>query len=333
MRAQPAAGKVACAGILVADIFVPPLPALPEAGALLATDDFLLDTGGCAANTGVGLARLGADVVVCGVAGSDVFGDFVEGSLRARGIDTSAIRRGTEAGTSKTVVLTVTGEDRRFLHTFGANAQFGAADLGAPALRDAAVLYLGGYLVLPGLDPDSTAAALAAARGRGALVVLDVVVPAGAAPSLDALRPVLPHVDAFMPNDDEARVLTGEDDPRAQARCFLAMGCRSVIITRGSSGTLLMEAGAVWETDVYPIDFVDGSGSGDAFAAGYILGMLEDWPPEPRLRLASAVGASACTRLGCTAGVFSRSEAERFVAEGTLEVRRSPASGAPRAGG
>ena len=42
--------RVLCAGILVADIFVPSLPSLPAAGELCATDDFLLDTGGCAAN-------------------------------------------------------------------------------------------------------------------------------------------------------------------------------------------------------------------------------------------------------------------------------------------
>src|SRR5260370_10267956 len=51
---------ILCAGILVADIFVPPLAALPEAGQLLATDDFLIDTGGCAANVAAGPAKVGA---------------------------------------------------------------------------------------------------------------------------------------------------------------------------------------------------------------------------------------------------------------------------------
>ena len=50
---------VLCAGILVADLFVPPLVALPEAGQLVATEDFLMDSGGCAANTSTTLARLG----------------------------------------------------------------------------------------------------------------------------------------------------------------------------------------------------------------------------------------------------------------------------------
>ncbi|HSV74650.1 MAG TPA: carbohydrate kinase family protein [Chthonomonadales bacterium] len=324
MSDQPRSpGKVICAGILVADIFVPPLPELPAAGALLATEDFMLETGGCAANVGVGLARLGADASVCGLVGNDVFADFLRNSLEARGLDVTMVRQIEDLGTSKTVVLTVRGEDRRFLHTFGANAAFSASDMPVERLHGAHLLYLGGYLVLPGLEPDATAASMAAARARGMRTVLDVVVPKGSGVSLDALAPVLPHIDAFLPNDEEAEALTGLREPRAQAARFLELGCGSVVITQGSRGTLMAEGDSVWEAGVYPIDFVDGSGSGDAFAAGYILGMLCGWKPEQRLRFASAVGASACTRLGCTTGVFTREEADRFVASRALDVRVS----------
>src|ERR1041385_8907630 len=102
---------VLCAGVLVADIFVPPMPSLPEEGELRATDDFLLATGGCAANVAVGLAKLGLQTTVTGRVGADVFGDFIIGDLQANGIDTSAIRRSETTVTSKTVVLPVIGQD------------------------------------------------------------------------------------------------------------------------------------------------------------------------------------------------------------------------------
>ncbi|MBM3495353.1 MAG: carbohydrate kinase family protein [Armatimonadetes bacterium] len=313
-------GKVACAGILVADIFVPPLPRLPEAGALLATEDFLLETGGCAANTGTDLARLGADVTVCGVVGEDVFAEFLVGKLSERGLDTSAVRR-DEGGTSKTVVLTVSGEDRRFLHTFGANRRFVADDLRHPALEGADVLYLGGYIVLPSLDAEATGEVFAAARERGTKVVLDVVVPADCGPDRRALAAVLPHVDVFKPNDEEAEALTGLSDPRAQAERFLEMGCRCVVITQGGGGTLVAEGGKVWTAGVYPIHFVDGSGSGDAFDAGWILGMIEGWDTPTTLRYASAVGALACTRLGCTTAITGPEAVEAVMASHDLDVR------------
>lgn len=315
------AAKVACAGILVADIFVPPLPKLPEAGALLATDDFLLETGGCAANTGTVLARLGGSVSVCGVVGDDVFADFIERRLNANGLDTTAIRR-SAGGTSKTVVLTVKGEDRRFIHTFGANTQFTAEDLAHPSLADATILYLGGYLILPGLDPQATAEALRSFRGRGAMVFLDVVVPDDGISRLDAVLPLLPHVDVFKPNNEEAEALTGLADPRAQAERLMELGCRSVVISQGGKGTLYADATGVWTAGVYAIDFVDGSGAGDSFVAGYILGLLEGMSVEERLRFAGATGALACTRLGCTTGVTSRKAVEELMASQRLEVSR-----------
>src|SRR2546428_11685152 len=69
---------ILCAGILVADIFVPPLAALPEAGQLLATDDFLIDTGGCAGNVAEGPANLGAAAAGARKRRKDQLRDFPE---------------------------------------------------------------------------------------------------------------------------------------------------------------------------------------------------------------------------------------------------------------
>lgn len=66
------------------------------------------------------------------------------------------------------------------------------------------------------------------------------------------------------------------------------------------------------------VEVVDGSGAGDTFAAGFICGLVEGWPLERSFAFATAVGASACTALGCTAGVFSRQQAEDFVISHSL---------------
>ena len=68
---------------------------------------------------------------------------------------------------------------------------------------------------------------------------------------------------------------------------------------------------------------MDGSGAGDAFAAGFLYGLHEGWPTEETLRFGSAVGASACRRLGCTTGVFTREEAEAFLRRHALEIREA----------
>lgn len=308
--------QVLCTGILVADIFVPPLPTLPAAGELRATEDFLLDTGGCAANVATGLARLGIRTAVTGRVGSDVFGDFIENDLKAKGIDTSGIRRSNHMGTSKTVILPVVGEDRRFIHTFGANAEFSEGDIDLDVLPEKSVLYLGGFLIMPALQSESVASLFRKAKERGITTVLDVVVPVGdASDSMRLVTDILPFTDYFMPNDEEAHALTGETDPHRQAARFRDVGCGAVLITQGKHGTLLVSDSGQVELGTYSIDFVDGSGSGDAFAAGFITGLMEGWEMERTLTFASAIGASACTKLGCTTGVFTRAEAEAFIAE------------------
>jgi sugar/nucleoside kinase (ribokinase family) len=306
--------EVVCAGILVADIFVNPLPALPRAGELLATDDFLIDTGGCAANTATCLARLDVPVSISGKVGADLFGDFVANGLERKKVGVRGLRRSDTLGTSKTIILPVVGEDRRFIHTFGANADYRVADIDLASFAGVRVLCVGGYLVMPAFAPRELTAMMKAARSSGVKTVLDVVVPADdAGTSWPALAAVLPEVDLFLPNDEEARLLTGECEPGKQAERFLRAGCRAVVITRGRHGALYRDRSRSVETGVYKIETVDGSGSGDAFTAGCILGLLEGWEPSKMLRFASAIGASACMRLGCTTGVFTRAEAESFI--------------------
>jgi sugar/nucleoside kinase (ribokinase family) len=315
------APTVVCAGILVADLFVPPLPALPAAGQLFATDDFLLDTGGCAANTATSLATLGVPARVAGKVGDDLFGEFIARELQAKGVDTAGIARASGHGTSKTVVLTVAGEDRRFLHTVGANADFRVSDIEPGLLRGARALYVGGYLVMPRVVQEELADLFRTAQEEGLRTFLDVVVPHGdPSVSMEQLTRLLPYVDYFLPNDEEARALTGETEPLRQAERFLRSGCGTAVVTQGAEGTLLLSATERLTAPAYPIDFVDGAGSGDAFAAGFIAGVLEGWELPRVLRFASAVGASACTRLGCTTGVFTRDAAEAFVASHPLEV-------------
>ena len=305
---------VVCVGILVADLFVPPLPRLPEPGELLVTDGFLSEAGGCAANTATCLVRLGVEATVVGRVGNDSFGDFIDQDLRRKGVGTAGIRRSTSRGTSQTVILPVKGVDRRYIHTIGANADLTADDIDCALLSQARILYLGGYLVLPSLRQAEIAKILRFARSQGVHTVLDVVVPARThALSLDALADLLPYVDVFMPNEEEARVLTGEIEPSRQAARLVGAGCGTAIITRGPQGALLMSGQETIEVPAVSMPVVDASGAGDAFAAGYILGLLEGWSSAHALGFASVIGASACTQLGCTTGVFTRAQADTFL--------------------
>lgn len=299
---------VVCAGLIVADTFVPPLPRLPGPGELLATDDFLLGAGGCAANTAATLARLDVPVALVATAGADRLGDWLRADLAARGVDVTRVAASSRLATSQTVILPVTGEDRRYVHTAGANAELSVADIAAAA-GGARALVVGGFLALPGVRSPELAELFATARAAGVRTILDVVVPSGAADPARDLRPVLPHVDCFLPNQDEAAALTGEDAPAGQAEVLLGWGCASLVITRGAAGALFADARGSFQVRPPAVDVVDASGSGDAFTAGLVAGMLAGWDAERQVRFAAAVGASACRGLGCHTTIATRDEA------------------------
>jgi sugar/nucleoside kinase (ribokinase family) len=310
---------VVCAGVVVADHVCTPIDHLPAAGELVAADQLVLNIGGCASNAAMDLARLGVRAAVCGKVGDDVFGRFVADTLVAQGVDVQALAVDPSRSTSQTLIVNVKGEDRRFIHSFGANAGLSAADLDRVLAHPPRVLYVGGYLILPALDAEALADRFARARKAGTITILDVVTP-GPGDYLRQLRPVLPETDVFLPNADEAALILGEPDPLRQAQAFRELGARRVVITQGGHGAIVLSDTLRVRLGTYPVTPIDASGGGDAFDAGYIAGLLEGLSELDCLKLASAVGASCVRAVGTTAGVFTRAEAAAFIAEHELAV-------------
>jgi len=311
--------SVVCAGLVVADHVCPPLDHMPEPGELVAVDDLVLNIGGGAANTAVDLARLGVRVSVAARIGDDAFGRFATRFLQDAGVAANSIVIDPARPTSQTLIINVRGQDRRFIHMPGANAGFTAADLDSSLELKPRVLHIGYFLILPELRGDELAQRFRRARSAGTMTVLDVATP-GPGRYLEALEAVLPETDVFVPNTDEARLICGESDPLKQAELFHAMGARRVVITQGERGVVSISSDLRVRLGVYPTTFVDGSGGGDAFNAGYIAGLLDGKDELACLKLASALGASCVRAVGTTAGVFTRPEADQFIQDHELAI-------------
>jgi sugar/nucleoside kinase (ribokinase family) len=312
---------VVSAGILVADHLCDPIDHVPAAGELILCRSLPLAIGGCAANVAIDLARLGASAAVAGCVGADAFGRFIVETLTAADVDTQDIRRLEGAETSGSLIINVRGEDRRFIHAAGANARLAAIDIPLARVRAAKVLYVGGYLLMPALEGEPLAGLFREARAAGTKTVLDIVLP-GPGDHWHKLESVLAETDVFLPNHDEAAVLTGEHDPLAQARRFAAAGAGAVVITCGGSGSVVVSGSTALRAGAYEVDYQGGTGAGDAFDAGFIRGLLLGEDLAGCLRWGSAVGASCVRSISATDSVFTRREAEDFMARQTLAIER-----------
>ena len=308
-----------CAGILFADVACAPVPRLPKAGELVPTERMQLGLGGCASNTGLDLTRLGYRVGVSGCVGDDPFGRVIIEALAEGGVDATGIHRVPEVGSASSMIINVRGQDRRFISTPAACTKFTVPHIPADWVRQAKVIYVGGYLMMPGLETDEMVDLFRTARAAGTKTILDVVLY-GEPRYWERLAPLLRETDIFMPNDDEAALITGLQNPLQQAERFREAGARTVVITQGDKGTLLVADKLRLRAGVYPIEFVGGTGSGDAFDAGYIAGLLAGEDPAGCLRWGSALGASAVRAIGATEGVFNRAEAEAFMKQHSLTI-------------
>ena len=306
---------VLCAGIIVADHVCTPISHLPAAGELVLADQLLLTIGGCAANVG---GRSGQDGRPRrrGRPGRRrrLRPDRRRHAARARRRRRRCCRSRRGVDTSQTLIVNVAGQDRRFIHTFGANADF---QRGRHSARPCRTL----QGAVPGRLPadarrcsqEELAAVFAAARQAGVKTVLDVVTP-GPGDYLPQLEPLLPHVDVFLPNNHEAELITGETDPLRQAELFHRLGAGTVIITHGRRR---LGAGQRQDCGCGPACIRCRSWTAAAAATpsppATSTACCTAWHAEDCLRVASASVRSACA-IGTTPGVFTAPSARRLCA-------------------
>lgn len=292
---------VVCLGILVADAIARPVDEVPPRGALELVDEISLHGGGCALNTASALVRLGLDARVVGKVGADPFGDFILQLLDERGVDRRGVLQDSAVSTSATVVLVDSAGERTFLHLPGANGRLRREELDEDALFSGRALHVAGALVMPELDGSPTAGILEEAKARGLTTSLDTVWDATG--RWERLLPSLPHLDLFVPSLAEGSAISREPEPESVAAWLRKRGVGTVAIKLGAEGCFVASEEFEGFVAAPAVDAIDGTGSGDAFAAGLLYGHLAGWPLERAAALANAAGALAATAVGAVEGV------------------------------
>ncbi len=309
--AEPAL-DVLCLGIMVADVVARPVRGLPRKGTLATVERMELHTGGCAVNTAISLAKLGLKVGVMGKAGQDGFGDFVVKVLDGYGIDTRGVVRDPVNNTSATMVMVDEDGERTFIHYIGANGAIREEDIDFDLVRQARILHVAGHNLMPGFDGEAVGRVLARAHAAGIMTALDTAWDSSGR-WLELIAPSLPHIDVFVPSFEEAKQIAGREEPADVAEFFLNYGIRIVALKMGSQGCYVRTRERAFALPIYPVQAVDATGAGDAFAGGFLAGMVKGWDLEQMARLANAVGALCVTAIGATTGVRSLAETIAFM--------------------
>jgi sugar/nucleoside kinase (ribokinase family) len=305
--------QVVCLGILVADVLARPVDQFPERGRLTVVDRMELHTGGCAGNAAIGLSRIGVSAGVIGKVGDDGFGDFFLSVMEREGVDAAGIVRDQSANTSATMVLVHGDGERSFIHYIGANGELRVEDVDLDRLVGAKVLHIAGALLMPKLDGEPTAQLLRHAKRQRIITSLDTAWDS-AGRWMKALEPALEHLDYFLPSVEEARMLSRRDEPPDIAQFFLSRGVGVVALKMGEEGCYVASQREGFHMPAFAVSPIDATGAGDAFAAGFLAGVVKGWSLRETARFANAVGALCTLAIGTTAGIRSMEATRDFMA-------------------
>jgi sugar/nucleoside kinase (ribokinase family) len=304
---------IACLGVLVADLLARPVDGMPPRGRLGLVDQMELHVGGNAANTGMDLAKLGVSSVVLGKVGADGLGDFMVQSIAKAGADIRGIVRDSSVGTSGSMVLVASDGERTFIHYYGGNAEFRAEDVNWDVIGEAKILHVTGALLMPAFDGAPMAETMKRAREMGLVTGLDTCWDA-TGKWMRTLGPCLPQADYFLPSISEAQAVSGCTDPRDAAKALRDAGVNTVGLKLGEEGCLILSDAGELRVPAFRCNAVDGTGTGDAWNAGFMTGVLNGWDLERTARFANAVGAQCVQAIGASAGVKSMAETLEFLA-------------------
>jgi len=310
--------EVTCLGILVADVVAKTVDAIPRRGQLELVDRIELHNGGGAINTGNALSKVGVSTAIIAKVGRDGFGDFLINVAKEYGVDTRGIVRDERVSTSATMVLVDKTGERSFLHHIGANGELTADDVDFSIIEAGKLLHVAYAFLMPKLDGEPTVDILRRAKSRGVVTSLDTVWDAKGR-WLEVLEPYFEHLDVFLPSYEEARRISGRDEPVDIASFFLDYGIGTVGIKMGEAGCYVRRGKDEVRMPRFVIpEVVDTTGAGDCWAAGFLTGLARGWDLEKTARFANALGALCCTDIGASRGIRTMEETWKFVASAKL---------------
>ena len=239
--------------------------------------------GGAPANVAAAVARLGGRAAMVSQVGEDAFGTHILKVLRSNGVDTTHVFRTGRANTGLAFVsLDATGNrEFSFFRNPSADLFLSQDQITADIFDDCAALHFCSVDLVDWPVRAAHRKAIGLARRAGAIVSFDpnVRLPLWSSPEecQAAIREFLPYADLVKLSDDEVEFVTGCTDEREAAEKLFAMGCRLLIVTRGTDGSAAYtSAGAQGFAETLRVPVTDTTGAGDSFIGSLLYQLTRD---------------------------------------------------------
>lgn len=249
-------------------------------------------TGGSAANTINGLARLGCKAGLVGKVGKDEVGKFYMADLLHNGIQPHLSESETPSGRC---LILVSDDGERTMCTFlGAAAEFETNELTPDLFNGYDIFHIEGYLVQ---NHAVVRRSLELAKKAGLLVSIDLASYNIVDENLDFLKEIISeYIDIVFANEEEARSFTGKEP--LEALDELAQYASIAVVKVGKNGSYIKSGESSYRIEARESNCVDTTGAGDLYAAGFLYGIACNQPLEVCGKIASLVSGHIVEVLG-----------------------------------
>ena len=250
-------------------------------------------TGGSTSNTIHGIAHLGGETGYIGKVGNDEVGRFFEEDMKKNGICPHLIHT-SDIDTGIATTLMTEDAERTFATYLGAAASMTADEVDVEILKAYDCIHVEGYLIF---NHDLILRACQLAKENGLKISMDMasynLVQAEKAFVGELLSN---YVDIIFANEEEAEAFTGKRGEQALEE--LSRYCEVAVVKLGAKGSIANIRGTHVSAGTNGKKPVDTNGAGDAYAAGFLYGLMHGLAPEKTIQLAAVVGDEAVATVG-----------------------------------
>ncbi|WP_085522468.1 sugar kinase [Tuberibacillus sp. Marseille-P3662] len=280
-------------------------------GPMRNASSFKRKVGGAELNFALGCARLGSQTGWISRLGNDEFGRYIHNFVRGEGVDVSAVQFVDNHPTSLNFKEVMEGGSGRtfYYRDHSPTETLTMETLDESFIKNAKLLHVTG--VFTALDQTKNIGlikhAMTVAKNNGLLISLDPNIRLklwDEDEARDALNAFLPYVDIMLTGVEEAELLFGVTDPKQIIDQCTSQGIATVAIKQGDQGSIGYHKGEFLKLSaVPPKKVVDTVGAGDGFDAGFVHGIMHDWPLEKTLRFANTIGSMVVSVEGDNEGL------------------------------
>ena len=261
---------------------------LPQAGVTTLADSYMTNVGGKGANQACASAFLGGEVSFIGAVGDDDTGRFIQKFLKEQGLNAHLKISKNPTGVAY-IVLDETCGENRILIVQGANVDVQIEDI--DKYSD---LFNEGDILLTQFENsiETVEHVIKKAHEHKMTVVVNP------APYKKIDEECYKYIDYLVPNEHEAKLLTGKSSVEMAVMELLDKGIKNVIVTLGENGSALFSKEKFIKVEPYKVDAIDTTAAGDSYLGAFVTKLADGKDVKEAMEFASQASSLTVTKKG-----------------------------------